>query len=234
MFFFNELSKRELGRNMCSKNGCTHFMSMDADEFYKSDQLKKVMSSVIEDDLDGTFCFMRIFFKQPIFEYLKDDVNCVSLIYKIKDDMKFRLAEPVANLIVDPTRKLCNLKKIRVFPRKDVEMYHYSFVRRDIKMKLQNVSNRSNYENDMPDFYEKFESWEPSKGILHPHPHIGNFFKSVAIVDNFFNIDINSQCNYCFEKFQSKKCGKCKKVVYCGALCQKKDWPFHKSKCFSD
>lgn len=33
--FFNELFKRDLGRQLCVAQGCTHFMSMDTDEFYK-------------------------------------------------------------------------------------------------------------------------------------------------------------------------------------------------------
>ncbi len=32
--FFNELLKRELGRNKCASNGCTLFMPMDSDECY--------------------------------------------------------------------------------------------------------------------------------------------------------------------------------------------------------
>lgn len=32
--FFNELRKREIGRQKCLEQGCTHFMAMDTDEFY--------------------------------------------------------------------------------------------------------------------------------------------------------------------------------------------------------
>ena len=32
--FFNELLKREIGRRRCAAAGCSHFMALDADEFY--------------------------------------------------------------------------------------------------------------------------------------------------------------------------------------------------------
>ena len=38
--FLNEVSKREAGRQECAKAGCTHFMSVDCDEFYVASQLQ--------------------------------------------------------------------------------------------------------------------------------------------------------------------------------------------------
>ncbi|KAF9067980.1 hypothetical protein BDP27DRAFT_1383821 [Rhodocollybia butyracea] len=46
--------------------------------------------------------------------------------------------------------------------------------------------------------------------------------------------DVNARrCWICRGKGKPKlqECSKCRKVRYCGASCQKKDWPAHKSKC---
>ena len=75
-------------------------------------------------------------------------------------------------VLLDPTRRLENTKKFHLFDRKDVEMHHMTFVRKDIRMKMMNVSNRANYNSNVDNFIEQFEKWTPEKGILHPHPHI--------------------------------------------------------------
>ncbi len=30
-----------------------------------------------------------------------------------------------------------------------------------------------------------------------------------------------------------KRCGRCKKALYCGTACKNKDWPIHKKECFA-
>jgi len=93
--FFNELYKREQGRQMCAAAGCTHFMSMDTDEFYKDDELAYAKKCMLDNDLDGTACKMRFYFKEPTYEMLPfDEYNQVPLIYKIKPDASLLLAHP--------------------------------------------------------------------------------------------------------------------------------------------
>jgi hypothetical protein len=121
--FFNELCKREIGRKMCEAAGCTHFMPMDCDEFYKTDELTHVKKVMLDNDYEGAACKMRFFFKYPTQELLPtDDMNYVPIMYKIaslppfpklcegETTMPFRLACPYPCLI-DPTRKvlLCGL-----------------------------------------------------------------------------------------------------------------------------
>lgn len=75
-------------------------------------------------------------------------------------------------VLLDPTRRLENTQKFHLFDRNDVEMYHMTFVRKDIGMKMTNVSNRANYSMSLDKFVQEFEAWTPNKGILHPHPRI--------------------------------------------------------------
>eukprot|EP00834_Sanchytrium_tribonematis_P007276 NODE_636_length_5161_cov_0.504544.p3 type:complete len:360 gc:universal NODE_636_length_5161_cov_0.504544:261-1340(+) len=56
----------------------------------------------------------------------------------------------------------------------------------------------------------------------------------VEYLGESFDLDLMEKCantcNYCHE-IASQKCGKCKRVLYCGRDCQKKDWASHKSQC---
>jgi hypothetical protein len=59
--FFNELTKREIGRLKCVSNGCTHFICSDADEYYVKEELRYAKKVVLEYDLDATACRLVIF-----------------------------------------------------------------------------------------------------------------------------------------------------------------------------
>lgn len=236
--FFNELQKRELGRQKCKANSCTHFMSMDTDEFYKSAQLLYVKKKVVEDGLDACACRMRIFFKLPIYEYYPpDDLNCVSLINEIKEHCPMLLSHPYP-VIIDPTRRMANFHRFHLFPREDIEMFHYSLVRKNMRVKLENVSNRGNYDlyNNLETFLARYEQWTLGDPVLHPHPFIGSMFRSVRTVENLFNIQLQNQCHLCCKAYAAqmqplKRCGRCKKVFYCSVRCQKTNWSSHKPHC---
>jgi hypothetical protein len=55
--FFNELTKREIGRQKCLEKGCTHFMSMDADEYYVYEQLEAAKDIIMIEGYDATACW---------------------------------------------------------------------------------------------------------------------------------------------------------------------------------
>jgi len=229
--FFNEMQKREIGRLRCKENGCTHFMSMDCDEHYKAEELRRVIELIDRHNYDGTACRMRTFFKEPIYELLpSDDLNAVALIYKIDEAKPFKLASryPIS---LDPTRRLENVKTFHVFKRDEIEMYHMSFVRKDMKMKLMNGSTKANYGDDLERFLFDFQDWLPEKGVIHLHPHIGKLFKEVKQVPNYFNITLETVCAVCLKTAETKRCSQCLGVFYCSQKCQAEDWPKHKSKC---
>ena len=69
----SRLCKREIGRKMCEAAGCTHFMPMDCDEFYKTDELTHVKKVMLDNDYEGAACKMRFFFKYPTQELLPTD-----------------------------------------------------------------------------------------------------------------------------------------------------------------
>jgi len=192
--FFNEISKRELGRVHCLRAGCSHFMCMDTDEFYKQQDLTKTLKKMIVGNYDAVVCKMRFFFKFPRCElYPFDEQNYVASIFKLNEDMPLRLAHPYTNLLIDPTRRMFGATKILVCLRKELEMYHYSFVRLNILSKLINVTNRGNYSQDkLESFVHQFPTWTPDQPLCHPHPYFAACFKKTRMVPNWFNIQLES------------------------------------------
>jgi len=141
---------------------------------------------------------MRIFFKDPIYEYYPyDSVNCVPFIFKVDKAQPFRLAAPYS-IIVDPTRRIEPVKNFFLFERNvvrkamlvltgisplllQVEMYHMTFIRKDLHKKLLNVSNRVNYGTNIEEFLDRWDSWRgPADGPLHPHPTISRYDPTLA------------------------------------------------------
>ena len=167
--FFNELLQREVGRKACFDANCTHFMSLDVDEFYLSQDLQYAKTFMAENSQYEAFaCRMRTFFKFPTCELLpKDSVNHVNVLYQMSAEFPFRF-DCQYPVVMDPTRKLENLKRIHVDNR--VEMYHYSYVRHNIRLKLENLSNRSSLTEDIEEFMTDWDNWKPGQAIIHPHP----------------------------------------------------------------
>lgn len=230
--FFHELKKRELGRQACQTAGCSHFISMDTDEFYKPEELEKAKDYVLRNSIDVSCCLMRLYFKRPFYEYLPvDNGNAVTFICRLSDDMPLRLIAGRYPVLVDPTRRPVGWKEVHVFDRSVVEMHHYSFVRKNIVSKMTNVSNRSNYEPDATtSFIQQFESWTPDLGILHPHPTIGKRFRYVEIRSDPFNIHLDLVCNFCYA-LSISRCSRCQSAVYCSPECQELDWREHQYLC---
>ena len=191
--FFNEQTKREIGRTACKDAGCTYFMSMDTDEFYLKGQLESVKKLVAERGYEGVLCKMRYFYKYPQVELLpRDEMNYVAVMYQIRDDMPFKFGSPYPYLI-DPTRKVDGLRLLYACERDVLEMYHYSFVRKNIRSKLINVSNRGNYHQNLHEFMEYFAKWKPQDPVRHPHPYFGELYKNTKIVPNYFKINIGEK-----------------------------------------
>ena len=196
--YLNEIMKREVGRLACYKyGGCNYFMAMDCDEFYKDSDLKNMKTYVFDNNIDCLCCKMRNFFKWPTIELLPEtEAYCVPVIYRIHQDYPFKIDAPYP-CTVDPTRKLENISNIKIAHRDMIEMYHYSYVRKDIKSKLFNISNRfdlidGGQSNSLENYVKHFEKWEPSNNIIHPHPYFQKSFTEIKQVPNWFDIDITN------------------------------------------
>jgi hypothetical protein len=146
----SETDKRNYGLEIARKAGYTHFVMMDADEFYHKDQFSKAKERFkVEPNLQGLVCPCNCYFKSPTLT-IGRDVTLVPFIHKITPSLRFEFNRryPFAwidgQIRIDPTRSM-NINS-GVEYTEDVVMEHYSHVRVDYEKKIRNSTARSNLE----------------------------------------------------------------------------------------
>lgn len=113
--------------------GYTHFIFIDCDEFYHSEEFAKAKKEAIKHK--ATVCKMQTYFKKPNWTIGIDNyfVPFICKISSLQYGIKW------FNFIVDPTRHTKE-KPIEV----NITMHHYSWVRKDIERKINNSNARYN------------------------------------------------------------------------------------------
>ena len=124
-----EAQKRTIGLELARKFGASHFMSLDADEFFLPEQLRYAKDQIIKNDYDATFCLLKDYWMSP--ENQVDGVGeawgeylYVPLIYKIKENQKFTSKDIAWYFVIcDTTRKLPT-ENPHKFEEKEILMHH--------------------------------------------------------------------------------------------------------------
>lgn len=176
---YNELMKRNLGLLLSKRNGCTHHMSLDADEIYLTEQLQYVKKDIDANDYDLTFCNMQTYYRD--FDVVLDPPEdyFVSLIQKIRDHTMFEFAieSPV---VVDPTRRV-KTSNPKIYTRDEIEMHHLSMIRNDLQKKLNNSSAKVNFVNHINTIVKHYNEWVyPNEALLPGLPPKLNPVKKVT------------------------------------------------------
>jgi len=171
---YNEIKKRNLGLYISEGADCTHHMAMDSDEFYTDEQFKFMKGEMVSGGFDSSACQMTTYYKESIYRLEPKEEYYVSLPFKIRQGVEFVMGTPFP-VLVDPTRRM-ESGKFRVFTRDEIEMHHMSYVRKDLRRKLQNSSASPNFRN-IDKIVDYFNKWEfPQQGLMGGAP------------DKFFNI----------------------------------------------
>jgi len=178
----NEMNKRNMGLYVCQGESCTHFMSMDSDEFYKEDELKKVLDVMVEGNYDSSACQLQTYWKSGEWVLNPPEEYYVSLIYKIRTGVDFVLGHNFP-VLVDPTRRM-NPGNCKILTRDEIEMHHASYVRNDIAKKLFNSSSISSFGDIIEDLINYFNDWKEGDKAFMPDRNKYELKK----VDNIFNI----------------------------------------------
>lgn len=135
----NETAKRNFGLDKAREIGYTHFIMLDADEFYPNfyHELKRFEDN---HDLLGLVCESVLYFKSPTLCF--DDVTRVPFIHRLTSGLRFEKnyeypfsTDRDYHPAIDPTRTMNITQGVEM---STVKMHHMSYVRRDIKKKIRN------------------------------------------------------------------------------------------------
>ena len=146
----NERNKRNFAFKKAKELGFTHFLNLDADEFYEPAEFLKEKDRILKNDITGTVCRTKVYFKSPTLT-TGYDITLVPFIHKITDGLKFEwntkypfaFEGPKREIRIDPTRQLNITSGVEM---SEITMHHMSWIRSDIKKKIRNSSARQNIE----------------------------------------------------------------------------------------
>jgi len=182
----NEMLQRNLGLNICKKNQCKYFMTMDVDELYVKEEFDKAKEIVITNGYDSSACQMLSYYKYPNILIDPLEEYYVPFIYKINESDSFNPKEfPV---IVDQTR-ICTLGKNILFKRSELQMHHMTYVRTSIREKLEHSATYSDEEkiNNIEKHYKNWNPYIKESKILTFH----GFFNFKFLENPYFNFKIS-------------------------------------------
>lgn len=139
----NEIAKRNAGLEAVKKGGFTHFIMMDADEFYIQSEFRTKKQLIEEMVLAGSVCRIQTYFKSPTLT-IGYDHTFVPFIHKVTPNLSYRLnfhGYPFAYVnkvpYIDPTRRLNITRGVEFL---SITMHHMSWIRKDFKLKMENSS----------------------------------------------------------------------------------------------
>lgn len=138
----NETRKRNRGIMRARELRFTHFFLADADEFYNVDEVDEAKQLFNDDRLNGVVAKSRVYIKSPTLWV--NDHTLVPFIHKLKPETycgSFReypyAYDQKGHAHIDPTRRINVTRGVTMC---DVVMYHMSYVRRNIDLKIANSS----------------------------------------------------------------------------------------------
>ena len=176
----NELKKRTIGLETALRNKCTHFFTMDADEFYRTEEFTWAKDYIKRNRVMSSSVKSYFHIKTPNWRSL--DTTCCAFITKINERTQIGSGDYYIQM-VDPTRGikptldgsffgkisrcLFPIEQHVHFKPDQIAMYHMNFVRKDeMNSKLANTSTTDTV------FLEKVRAeylkWQPGKVFSFP------------------------------------------------------------------
>lgn len=139
----NEIAKRNVGLNFARKEGFTHFINLDGDEFYLQSDFLREKKAIEESGVSGSVCRIQTYFKSPTLT-IGFDRTLVPFIHKITPKLKYQLnyahypyTYDNGSARIDCTRRLNINAGVKLV---DITMHHYSYIRKDMSLKLEHSS----------------------------------------------------------------------------------------------
>ncbi len=147
-----ETAKRNFGLQKAWEMGATHFICLDADEYYNPIEFNREKERFnTEPDLQGLVCELQTYFRSPTLTIGKDTTR-VPFIHKLTPQIQhtFNRRYPYAwegqAIRIDPTRSLNINSGVKI---STATMHHMSYVREDFGKKIRNSTARDNIKVDI-------------------------------------------------------------------------------------
>lgn len=144
----NETEKRNAGLRWAKERGYSHFLNMDADEFYEHEPFLIEKTRIEKYEIAGMVCGIKVYFKSPTLT-IGFDHTLVPFIHKLTPGLRFdqnNKTYPFAydsdgHAHIDPTRRLNIENGVEM---SSIIMHHASWIRKDFKLKIENSAARNN------------------------------------------------------------------------------------------
>jgi len=168
---YNQIDKRNVGLRAARRAGCTHFMTIDTDEFYDTEQFRAAYQDIIDRNLSHTCCNI-VAYITPTVRRRDYERFFVPFINRIDNGEKLTFDAFCGQIpcMVDPTRKIRLRRNSRFCFLGNIVMHHMAHVRKDINKKVENSSMsqtasgakmiKQNYVKALTDIPEKIKSGE--------------------------------------------------------------------------
>lgn len=160
----NEKQKRRIGLDLARKAGATHFLSLDADEFYRRAEFDEAKRLITHHGWKSTSVSSFMHIKRPIYRTL-DSTNCC-FITEICEETKIGVLDFPCQMVDSSRRMTASAETHYHFPAKVVAMYHMNTIRRDISQKLRNSSTTN--QDFLTEVQSALDQWTPGEVFVFP------------------------------------------------------------------
>jgi hypothetical protein len=184
-----ERAKRQLGLNTCLRQKCTHYLCMDADEFYTTEEFKNAKHQIIHSNLTATSVKFINYVNIPTLHRGMESRMTVPFICKIDSSSKM-----VRSFFTpcDPTRGISNTgpkSSFHSFAPSVITMHHMETVRKNLLLKYESTTrsifNRVRTDelvNNIKTVNEETDRFG-FNGIIFPKTPEGKLYKAENIFD---------------------------------------------------
>ena len=155
-----ECDKRNMGIELMRKNGSSHVLNIDADEFYDADQFRFAKDLIDKKGYVVTYCSYVNYYRDFEHYLVYPFRPFVPFIHSTYFKYTYNGSAPGPT---DPTRRILNPHNLGtyIFPDEEIRMGHAAWIRRDIRKKLVNWSAKNHFDKSLIDkAVERWENWK--------------------------------------------------------------------------
>lgn len=160
----SQMVSRNVGFALCKMNHCTHFLTMDCDEFYDPNEFKRAQS--IAQHVDASACQMVTYYHDDEHRFISENEGAW-VPFICRADSRWILFDEAWPVHCDPTRKV-HADSMLLLSRSILQMHHLSHVRRDYRSKLENAARRPVYRHSIDDLVAWYDNWQDGMDAFLP------------------------------------------------------------------